>query len=139
MFINKILFDIFAIICFCYLVHADESAECDCDILQIYSEDDPNKYYNFTKQWDKEVEEWFFFSIEHHLRWWNNDSNKHQSQHYHRNPVSCQNISQKLSLKFPWPANESKVLESQCLQDNKCLASKENVTGKKCINYFSHS
>ena len=63
MFINKILFNIFAIICFCYLVHADESAECDCDILQIYSEDDPNKYYNFTKQWDKQGENYFSWTL----------------------------------------------------------------------------
>ena len=48
-------------------------------------------------------------------------------------PFSCQNGKQKLSLKFPWPVNESKVLESQCLKDNKCSEAIEDAKGKISI------
>ena len=125
------MFKFFVIICFCSFALAEESSECDCDILQIHSEDDPKKYYNFSKKWDIEGEQSFYFSIEHHLMLWNNISNKYENASYQirKHHLSCPNVSQKFILKFPWPGNESKVFESQCLKDNKCLANK-HVTGK---------
>ena len=138
------MFKFFVIICFCSFALAEESSECDCDILQIHSEDDPNKYYNFTKQWDEEEEEYFYFSIEHHLKQWRHELNKYinfkdTDRNHLRNPISCQNGSQKLILESPWQENESKVFEAQCLKDNKCLASEEDVKGEISIHYFSYS
>ena len=129
------MFKFFVIICFCSFALAEESSECDCDILQIHSEDNPNKYYNFTKQWDEEVKLYFYFSIEHHFKQWSHKLNRYENlteihRNHQMNPISCQNGSQELVLQSPWPENESKVFESKCLKDNKCLASKEDVRGK---------
>ena len=129
------MFKSFVIICFCSFALAEESSECDCDILQIHSEDNPNKYYNFTKQWDEEVKLYFYFSIEHHFKQWRHELSRYVNKtdiqrNHRRNPISCQNGSQELTLKSPWSENESKVFKSKCLKDNKCLASKEDVRGK---------
>ena len=139
LFVNKRMFKILVLICFCSFILAEESAECNCDVLQINSEDEPNKYYNFTKQWDKEEGKYFYFSIEHHLTWGQrggNESTLIKDERY-QGPFSCQNGKQKLSLKFPWPVNESKVLESQCLKDSKCSEAIEDAKGRISIYYFS--
>ena len=128
------MFKFFVMICFCSFALAEESSECDCDILQIHSEDDPNKYYNFTKQWDEEVKLYFYFSIEHHFKNLTEIHRNHRS-----NPISCQNGSQELILKSPWSENESKVFESKCLKDSKCLATKEDIRGKISIDNFHQS
>ena len=145
MFICKRMFKILVLISFYCFAYAEKSAECDCNILQIYSEDNPDKYYNFTKQWDKQGGNYFYFSMEHYLKRWNNQSNEYETTLFQSNQnyqiwnhISCQNISHKLSFELPWKINESEVFESRCLQDNKCSVSKEDVKGKiSNIHYFS--
>ena len=66
------MFIIVAIIYSSYSVLADESNNCDCDILQIYSPDALFDYQNFTKQNATHNGKPIYFSTQKYMISWNN-------------------------------------------------------------------
>ena len=64
--VQNIFFNIFLTFCFQnqkYAVWSKKDKDCECDIIQVSKSQEPNKYYEFTRQSGKINGRPFYFSI----------------------------------------------------------------------------
>ena len=137
------MFIIVTIICSLYSVLANESANCDCDVLYVKSINALIPYQNFTKQNGVLNGKPYYFSNEGTMIVWHNDYWSYDkydaslkewdsTQINVTKPFSFDNMCKRIIQQINYKGTLTHV-SSQCLEDNSnCLATqKQEVYGFK--------
>ena len=134
------IIDISTILISSYLLQcilANESQNCNCEILQIYNSENPSLYHNFSKQAGEINGKPFYFSIKSRMIHWSNLENRWMGNIYlkqygvfgpigppHNDAIANLIEHNSSCLSFSSERNYNDVTKVKCLVDNfgKCFA-----------------